>query len=119
MADQSSKSRKLWLILLIVASYIGLVYVGCLLLRPKTVQNPEESIERIDSLESKIDSIYIVKDSIQEKIDTVYIKLEENNKQYEEDFNNILNNDGSEDLLFFLDYINSNKTRLDSISNHL
>lgn len=84
-----------------------------------TTQNPNEFIEKIGSLDSKIDSVYIVRDSIREKIDTVYVKLENNNKQYEENFNHVINNDASEDYVFFLDYINANRARLDSISNNL
>lgn len=84
-----------------------------------TTQNPDEFIEKIDSLDSEIDSVYAVRDSICEKIDTVYVKLENNNKQYEENFNHVINNDASEDYVFFLDYINANRARLDSISNNL
>lgn len=82
-------------------------------------QNPEEFIEKIDSLDSKIDSVYVIGDSIREKIDTVYIKLEDNNKYYEENFNRVINNDASENYMFFLNYINTNRARLDSISNNL
>ena len=84
-----------------------------------TTKNPDEFIEKIDSLDSKIDSVYVIRDSIKEKIDTVYIKLEDNNKQYEENFNRVINNDVSEDYVFFHDYINNNRARLDSISNSL
>lgn len=104
----------LCLILLLFGSFI----IGYLLCPKKAVVS-EETIEKIDSLESKIDSIYIIKESIQERIDTIYVKLEENNKQYEKDFNNILNNDANEDFLFFLNYIDSNRARLDSISKGL
>lgn len=82
-------------------------------------QNPDEFIEKIDSLDSRVDSIYVIRDNICEKIDTVYIKLEDNNKYYEENFNRVINNDASEDYVFFLDYINANRARLDSISNNL
>lgn len=82
-------------------------------------QNPEKFIERIDSLDSKIDSVYVIGDSIREKIDTVYIKLEDNNKYYEKNFNRVINNDASEDYVFFLNYINANRARLDSISDNL
>ena len=84
-----------------------------------TTQNPDEFIEKIDSLDSKIDSVYVIRDSIHEKIDTVYIKLEDNNRHYEENFNRIINNDAGEDYVFFLNYINANRARLDSISNNL
>lgn len=83
----------------------------------KSTQNPEESIEKIDSLDSKIDSIYSVQDSIYERIDTVYIEIQDNQKEYEKDINDIVDNDADEDLRFFLDYISSNRERLDSISN--
>ena len=84
-----------------------------------TTQNPDEFIEKIDSLDSKIDSVYVIRDSIHEKIDTVYIKLEDNNRYYEENFNRIINNDAGEDYVFFLNYINANRARLDSISDNL
>lgn len=87
--------------------------------RVPATQNPEKFIERIDSLDSKIDSVYVVRDSICEKIDTVYIKLEDNNKRYEENFNRVINNDTNEDYVFFLNYINNNRVRLDSIGNNL
>ena len=86
--------------------------------KPKS-ENSDEFIEKLDSLNSQIDSIYIVKDSILESIDTVYIQLNNNNKQYEKDFNRIVNNDANEDYVFFLNYINSNRARLDSIRNNL
>lgn len=87
--------------------------------RVPATQNPDEFIERIDSLDSRIDSVYVIRDSIYEKIDTVYVKLENNNKQYEENFNRVITNDASEDYVFFLDYINANRARLDSIGNNL
>lgn len=87
--------------------------------RVSAIQNPDEFIEKIDSLDSKIDNVYVIRDSICEKIDTVYVKLEDNNKYYEENFNRVINNDASEDYVFFLDYINANRARLDSISDNL
>lgn len=79
----------------------------------------EVSVSPVDTLTSKIDSIYVIKDSILEEIDTVYVKLEENKKQYEKNFNRIINHTVSEDYVFFHKYIESNKSRLDSISNSL
>ena len=100
-----------------IASVLLVYYLGTAKLSEQ--KHPDEFIEKIDSLDSKIDIIYVVKDSICEKIDTVYVRLEDNNKQYEENFNRVINNDTSEDYVFFLDYINSNRVRLDSISNNL
>ena len=84
----------------------------------KPIQDPVETIEKIDSLDSRIDSIYIIKDSICERVDTIYIELDNNNKQYEENVINIINNNASEDYRFFLEYINSNRIRFDSINNN-
>ena len=107
----------------VVGVILSFMLIGAAIMIPlanmKSCKNPDEFIEKIDSLDSKVDSIYVVRDSILEKIDTVYIKLEDNNKQYEENFNRVVNNDASEDYVFFLNYINSNRARLDSISNNL
>ena len=118
MTEKNYKA-KIWIIYFIffIVYFLSLIFIFDN--KKKSVQEPEEFIERIDSLDSKIDSIYIVKDEVQEKIDTVYIKLEDNNKQHEENFNRIINNDANEDYVFFLDYINANRARLDSISNSL
>lgn len=80
---------------------------------------PKESIEKIDSLGVKIDSIYVIKDSILERVNTVYVKLEDNKKHYEENFIRVINNDASEDYVFFCDYIKTNRARLDSIGKSL
>lgn len=102
----------LWAVLVFLFCYLGSTRIS-------EQRHPEEFIEKIDSLDSKIDSIYVVRDSILEKVDTVYIKLEDNKKQYEENFNRVVNNDVNEDYVFFLYYINANRARLDSISNSL
>ena len=84
----------------------------------KHTKKSDESIEKIDSLNFKVDSIYIIRDSIVKKIDTIYTELEDNNKQYEKNINHVINNDANEDYMFFLNYINSNRARLDSINNN-
>lgn len=114
-----ASNKKKLTILCIVLWVVFILGFGYLSYKKVSNKNPEEFIERIDSLDSRIDSIYIIKDSIQERVDTVYIKLQDNNKQYEEDVNRIINNDADEDCSFFLEYINSNRARLDSISNNL
>lgn len=108
-----SKAAK-WSIIILVALVIAAGGIIALLLRKHNVEI--QSTERIENIQSQVDSIYVVKDSIQERIDTVYVKLENNNKQYEKDVNHILANDANEDRMFFLEYINFNRARLDSIS---
>lgn len=67
----------------------------------------------------RIDSIYLIKDSLVQEIDTIYYQLEENNSKYEEDLSTIISNTVSEDYVFFRDYINANRSRLDSIQTDL
>ena len=75
--------------------------------------NPKEIVV----YDSRVDSIYLIRDSIVKEIDTIYYQLEENNSKYEEDLSTIISNTVSEDYIFFRDYIKSNRTRIDSINN--
>ena len=77
--------------------------------------NPKEIVV----YDSRVDSIYLIRDSIVKEIDTIYYQLEENNSKYEEDLNTIISNTVSEDYIFFRDYIKSNRSRLDSIQTNL
>lgn len=102
---------------IIILSILVIVAGGIIafLLRRHNVET--QSKEKIENIQSQVDSIYSKKDSIQERIDTIYVRLENNDKQYEKDVNHILTNDANEDRMFFLEYINSNRARLDSICN--
>lgn len=95
----------LWLILL------GLIMFFAF--EPKRIINPHN--KEVDSLNTKIDSIYIINDSIIERIDTVYQKIKENNIRYEKDISNIVNGNSDENCKFFFEYIRSNKQRYDSL----
>lgn len=99
----------------IIINSIGWILVIIILFWLHSNKYSVESIDKIDSLNSKVDSIVIIKDSIQERVDTLYLKIKDNNSKYEENFNTILNNNSDEDYKFFLKYINSNKSRFDSI----
>lgn len=109
--------KKYWII---IALLIGLIVFQYFYNKPSesTVSNPTEYVERIDSLESEIDSLYKVKEETHIRIDTIYQKLDNNTKEYEKDFNTIVTNNASEDLSFFLDYIRANRARLDSLRNN-
>lgn len=82
-----------------------------------SVSNVNEYIDKINSLQSEIDSITTLNDSIDRRIDTITITIEKTHVQYKKDRNTILNNTTSEDYMFFLEYIRSNRARLDSINN--
>ena len=109
--------KKYWIIIVFL---IGLLIFQYFYTKPNknSILNTTKYIEKIDSLESEIDSLYKVKDSTYIQIDTVYQQLNNNTKEYEKDFNTIIDNNASEDLSFFLNYIGSNKARLDSLCNN-
>lgn len=78
--------------------------------------NVDEYLNRINTLESIVDSLESRKVYIDHKIDTVEIIIEKINGQYKEDYNTIINNTPTEDYLFFVEYIKCNRERLDSIN---
>lgn len=106
--------KKYWRILLIIA--VGVI-LWCWPENDSPVPDVSEYVNKIDSLQSEIDSITTLRDSIDQRIDTITITIEKTHIQYEEDRNTILNNTTSEDYVFFLEYIRNNRTRLDSINN--
>lgn len=106
--------KRYWCILLIIA--VGVI-LWCYPRDDSPVPDVSEYVNRIDSLQSEIDSITTLRDSIDQRIDTITITIEKTHIQYDKDHNTILNNTTSEDYVFFLEYIRSNQTRLDSINN--
>ena len=83
----------------------------------KVESNSEEFIAKIDSLELELSNIEVKRDSVNKEIDTVFVKLTVIEKEYEEKYINVLSNSTSDDYVFFTDYLERNKERLDSISN--
>lgn len=83
----------------------------------KVESNSEEFIAKIDSLELELSNLEVKRDSINKEIDTVFVKLTVIEKEYEEKYINILSNSTSDDYVFFTDYLERNKERLDSINN--
>lgn len=106
--------KKYWRILLIIA--VGVI-LWCWPENNSPIPDVSEYVNKIDSLQSEIDSIITLRDSIDQRIDTITITIEKAHIRYEENRNTILNNTTSEDYVFFLEYIRNNRTRLDSINN--
>ena len=79
--------------------------------------NSNNYIEKIDSLELEISQIEKRKDSIRLVIDTIEVSLNNNDKHYKEVKDSILNNNVTDDYLFFINYLASNRERLDSVDN--
>lgn len=110
--------QKVWKVILVLSIATNLVLGFILFDKPH--MNPTDSkvyVKKIDSLESVIDSLGIRRDSIKGKIDTVRIYLDKVNASYEEDRSVIINNSVIDDYLFFSEYLERNKARLDSINN--
>lgn len=70
---------------------------------PKT--GDKELIEKIERLETKIDSLNVKKDSIRTVIDSTHIKIITNEKHYQERINIVIHQSYSEDSSFVTDYI--------------
>lgn len=73
-----------------------------------TKMNPLPSYKEIEVL---IDS----KDSLENRIDTIWIELNDVNQDYETSINHIINNAPDSNYVFFIEYVGSQKQRLDSI----
>lgn len=67
----------------------------------------EITIDEINKLELKLDSISKQKDSVRSVIDSTHIKIITNEKHYQERFNVIINQSDSDNLIFFKNYINN------------
>lgn len=108
--------KKYWYIFLIIIT-LGVILWWCWPRNDPKIPEVSQYVNKIDSLQSEINSITVLRDSIDQRIDTITITIEKTHIQYEKDRDIILNNTTSEDYMFFLEYIRSNKARLDSINN--
>ena len=104
---------------ILILSLITNVALGYILYSnsSKVEPNSEEFIAKIDSLELELSNLEVKRDSVNKEIDTVFVKLTVIEKEYEEKYINILSNSTSDDYVFFTDYLERNKERLDSINN--
>lgn len=110
--------QKAWKVILSI-SIICNIILGTLLYREskEIVSNPNEYIQKIDSLELVLSALNTKRDSVKDRIDTVNIYLEQVEKDYEEVRIDIMDNSTSDDYKFFTEYLKRNKERLDSINN--
>lgn len=109
---------KTWKVILIVSLITNLV-LGYLLYSEPTSTNFDDKpfIEKIDSLGSELFYIQKHRDEIQKEIDTIYIELKNVDKEYVKTREYIINNSTSDDYCFFINYLERNRGRLDSINN--
>ena len=97
---------------ILVLSIIVNIILGFIILKTKK-QIPEHS-KKIDTLESVISNIKIKRDTIKERINTIKIKIKENDKYYKENVSVIINNNVSDDYIFFINYLEWNRKRLNN-----
>ena len=110
--------QKGWKVILSVSLAVNLILGYLLYNRPThTSSDPKEFVERIDSLESELVSIQERRDEVKEEIDTVYILLKNVDKEYAEARDHIIANSLDDDYSFFVEYLERNRARLDSIDN--
>ena len=104
---------------ILILSIITNVALGYILYSnsSKVESNSEEFIAKIDSLDLELSNLEVKRDSVNKEIDTVFVKLTVIEKEYEEKYIDILSNSTSDDYVFFTDYLERNKERLDSINN--
>lgn len=105
--------------IILILSIITNVVLGYILYSnsSKAESDSKEFIAKIDSLELELSNIEVKRDSVNKKIDTVFVKLTVIEKEYEKKYINILSNSTGDDYVFFTDYLERNKERLDSINN--
>lgn len=68
------------------------------------------TLPSVDSLQERI----VVKER---EIDTIYIQLKNLDTNYKKVIDSVIANDPSDDVLFFIEYIGSQRNRLDSTYN--
>lgn len=94
--------KKIGVILLILSLSINII-LGLLVFKKSPSIDSTQS--RVDSLEREISEAQVHKDSVGRKIDTIEIIQEKIKVQYEKDRNTIINNNTSDDYLFFTNYL--------------
>lgn len=101
-------------IILIISAFTCILIIYLLLKKDTVVPNYSS---KLDSLQTEINNINSKRDSIRLQIDTTVIKIKENEKYYKETVNNIITNNVDDNYIFFIEYLEYNKNRLDSIYN--
>lgn len=94
---------------IVVVSIIFFVVIGWIYVRYSDFSPPSEKnkifLEKIERLESKIDSIKDRKDTIRTVIDSTHVKIITNEKHYKEVVNTIISQPTSADYEYIANYI--------------
>lgn len=109
--------QKGWKIILVISIIVNIAFTCTYFFKEESQIDSTEFIERIDSLESICDSLKRNRDTIEIRIRTIDKEIEVGRREYEETRNTIINNSINDDYLFFINYLESYRERLDSINN--
>lgn len=109
------RNNYLWIICIIFVIWF---FISLYLIHKKeyNLEMDQEQIlkEQIDSLKNQIKIKEAARTGIQIQIDTVYKEIEKTRVIYDEKFNSVIYNTPDEDYRQFREYIDRNKSRLDS-----
>ena len=94
-----------WFLFGIVLGVVLVAFLYYKLANFHPVDKDDELLRRINELELKIDSLNSRKDSIRSVIDSTHVKIVTNEKHYQERINTILVQSASADSSFITDYI--------------
>lgn len=110
-----SKACKV-ILLILLATNLTLGYL--LYKKPNYVSiDTNQFTEKIDSLELELLYIQEHRDKVKKEIDTIYVELKNVDKEYVKTRERIINNSSSDDYRFFVEYLERNSGRLNSINN--
>lgn len=109
---------KRWKVILSISLAINLALGYLLYNEPAPVSSDSEQyIAKIDSLESELTSIQERRDEVKKEIDTIFVQLKTVDKEYAEACDRVIANSPDDDYCFFVEYLERNRARLDSINN--
>lgn len=101
-------------IMIALISYGTGVIIGRMAQKTETFLEKQRLYDQIDSLQNQIHTLELRKDSIKTEIDSVYVEIEIIKEGHNEKVNTIISNDPSSNYKFFTDYLDANRSRLDS-----
>ena len=85
-------------------------------LKISKIEEDNTLLQKIDELELKINSLQSKKDSIRTVIDSTHVKIITNEEHYQEVINTIITQPTSEDFEFVRGYIGQYRNKMDSLN---
>lgn len=89
---------------------IGLMMIVIIILGFNSYKSPDivcKHLQKVDSLQNVVDSLKLLEPEIKYKTDSVKVEIIKIQKDYESNYNNVVNQSLTSDIKFFSDYISS------------